>query len=68
MGSPQIQHQESFLDRVTPSQHRQSLPTQPVHMGSPVMPNSTSPELNRWAGESTALYNLNQGLAVSVSL
>jgi ESCRT-I complex subunit TSG101 len=65
IGSPQIQQQESYLDR--PSQHRQSLPTQPVHIGSPVVP-SASPELNRWMGESTALYNLNQGLAVSFTL
>lgn len=62
MGSPQMQ-QESLLDRASPSQQRQSMPSQPVNNGSPALSNA-SPML-RWMGESTALYNMNQGLAVS---
>ncbi|KAI7889166.1 UEV domain-containing protein [Mucor mucedo] len=57
-GSPQIQ--ESILDRVSPQQ-RQSMP---LNSQSPAL-SQTSPEMPRWMGESTALYNMNQGLAVS---
>lgn len=65
MGSPQFQ-QESLLDRASPQQQhlhhpqRQSMPSQPINNASPA-----SPEMPRWMGESTTLYNLNQGLAVS---
>lgn len=58
MGSPQIQ--ESILDRASPQQ-RQSVP---INNQSPAL-SQTSPEMPRWMGESTALYNMNQGLAVS---
>ncbi|KAI7901445.1 UEV domain-containing protein [Cokeromyces recurvatus] len=55
---PQQQQQpkESLLDRV--SIQRQSISSLPV-MGN------NSPEVSNWMGESTALYNMNQGLAVS---
>ncbi|KAI9341330.1 UEV domain-containing protein [Pilaira anomala] len=56
--SPQIQ--ESILDRASSSQ-RQSMPSQPI--SSPGL-TQASPEMPKWMGESTALYNMNQGLAV----
>lgn len=62
MGSPQMQ-QESLLDRASPSQQRQSMPSQPINNGSPAI--SHASPMPRWMGESTALYNMNQGLAVS---
>jgi hypothetical protein len=66
MGSPQFQ-QESLLDRASPQHHhpqRQSMPSQPINNASPALSHA-SPEIPRWMGESTALYNMNQGLAVS---
>lgn len=59
MGSPQIE--ESILDRSSPQQlKQQSMPSQSTlhNNGSPALTH-TSP----WMGESTALYNMNQGLA-----
>lgn len=64
IGSPQIQ-QESLLDRASPSQQRQSMPSQPINNASPAI-SQASPEMPRWMGESTALYNMNQGLAVRI--
>jgi hypothetical protein len=61
MGSPQFQ--ESILDKASPQQ-RQSMPSQPMNNGSPALSHA-SPDMQRWMGESTALYNMNQGLAVS---
>lgn len=61
MGSPQIQ--ESILDRASPQQ-RQSMPSQPINNGSPAL-SQPSPDIPKWMEESTALYNMNQGLAVS---
>ncbi|CAO3608256.1 unnamed protein product [Mucor hiemalis] len=60
MGSPQIE--ESILDRSSPQQLKQSMPSQSIHNGSPALSHA-SPEMPRWMGESTALYNMNQGLA-----
>lgn len=72
MGSPQIQQQqqqqqEAILDQTSPQQQRQSMPvSQPLmNNGSPAL-SHTSLEMPRWMGESTALYNMNQGLAVSI--
>jgi hypothetical protein len=65
MGSPQIQQQESILDRASPQQQRQSMPSQPINNGSPALSHAPA-EMPRWMGESTALYNMNQGLAVSI--
>ncbi|GAA5801752.1 hypothetical protein HPULCUR_007204 [Helicostylum pulchrum] len=59
MGSPQIQ--ESILDRASPQQ-RQSMPSQPINNGSPAL-SQPSPDIPKWMEESTALYNMNQGLA-----
>ena len=59
--SPQIQ--ESILDRASPQQQRQSMPSQHLNNGSPALSHG-SPQTPAWMGESTALYNMNQGLAV----
>ncbi|KAI9475969.1 MAG: UEV domain-containing protein [Benjaminiella poitrasii] len=56
IGSPQPP-KESLLDRV--SSQRQSMPSQSMHVGNI----GSSPEVSQWMGESTALYNMNQGLA-----
>ncbi|CEP17523.1 hypothetical protein [Parasitella parasitica] len=62
VGSPQVQP-DSLLDKASNSQQqRQSMPSQPITNGNSAI-SHPSPDMLKWMGESTALYNMNQGLA-----